>query len=219
MDAADYIMLSALQHYQFCPRQCALIHVSQEWAENVLTTQGAVLHERADQPGLESRGNVRFVRAMQLSSKSLGVAGKADVVQFDQSDTGVAIKDWPGLWQPMPVEYKRGKPKRNDCDHVQLCAQAICLEETLNCDIAEAALYYGQTRRRHRVQLTAKLRSVVADTCKKIHELIRAGSVPRAERQAKCKQCSLLDICLPSRRKASAAIWLDAQLTAHLETE
>ncbi len=215
-DESDFVMLSALQHYGFCPRQCALIHLNQEWAENVLTTQGQQLHECADRPGLESRGDSRIVRAVPLASRALGLAGRADVVEFIRDDCGVTVRDWPGRWRSVPIEYKRGRPKRDHCDDLQLCAQAMCLEEMFGCSIPAAALFYGQTRRRHQVELGAELRALVRETAEAIHAMLSSGQMPTAKREPKCKNCSLLSICLPVARKQAAPAWLTQQLQSHL---
>src|SRR3989337_821592 len=135
----DLIMLSALQHYVFCPRQCALIHIEQLWAENVLTAEGRIMHDKVDTANRESRGNIRIEYGVPMRSLRLGLIGKADVVEFHKDGD---------RWIPFPVEYKRGKPKPGNCDKVQLCAQAICLEEMLSVRIPKGALFYGKTKRR-----------------------------------------------------------------------
>jgi len=149
-DIEDLIQLSALQNMVFCSRQCALIHIEQVWSENRLTAEGRLMHERTHEEGGESRGNVRIERAVMLRSLRLGLVGMADVVEFHRLEDG--------RWQPFPVEYKHGKPKVDDCDKVQLCAQAICLEEMLNVEIPGGALFYGKTRRRLDVAFDSDLR-------------------------------------------------------------
>lgn len=185
----DFIMLSALQHYAYCPRQCALIHIEQVWSENIFTAEGRIMHEKADSNKHESRGNVRIDYSVPLRSLRLGLVGKADVVEFHLQ------KD--GTWLPFPVEYKRGKPKADDCDKVQLCAQTICFEEMLKVEIMEGALFYGQTRRREDVVFDMALRQETEDTAKKVHELIKSGITPKAEYSKKCDRCSLLELCMP----------------------
>jgi len=192
----DLIFLSALNHYLYCPRRCALIHIEQLWSENLFTAEGRIMHDKADSNKFESRGNVRIDYSVPLRSLRLGLVGKADVVEFHKHGD---------MWIPFPVEYKRGKPKMDDCDKVQLCAQAICLEEMLNIEIREGALFYGQTRRREDVVFDKTLRMETEDTAKKVHELIESGITPRAEYSKKCKLCSLLNICLPkANSKASS---------------
>lgn len=184
-DEADYIMLSALQHYQFCPRQCALIHIEQQWAENRYTAEGKVLHERADSNKSEWQGDVRIVRSLPICSQYYGLSGQADVVEF-HADGSV-----------YPVEYKRGKPKQDRCDEVQLCAQALCLEEMLTVEIARGALFYGQRRRRKEVAFDPPLRELTREVIDKTHQLLTGGKTPAAEYDKKCDACSLLSLCLP----------------------
>jgi CRISPR-associated exonuclease Cas4 len=185
----DLIQLSALQHFMYCKRQCALIHIEQLWTENLFTAEGRIMHDKVDTANRESRGNVRIEYGVPMRSLRLGLIGKADVVEFHRMDDG--------SWIPFPVEYKRGKPKLDDCDKVQLCAQAICLEEMLNVEIKKGALFYGRTHRREEVFFDEKLRLETEDAAKKVHELIEAGITPKTEYSRKCKKCSLLDLCLP----------------------
>jgi CRISPR-associated exonuclease Cas4 len=185
----DLIQLSALQHYAFCPRQCALIHVEQVWTENRLTAEGRIMHEHVHEEGNESRGDVRVERGASLRSLRLGLIGKADVVEYHrQSD---------GTWQAFPVEYKRGKPKPDHSDKIQLCAQAICLEEMLNVHIPAGSLFYGKTRRRLDVQFDEALRQETQNVANKTHELIEAGMTPSPVYAKKCESCSLVSECLP----------------------
>lgn len=185
----DLIQLSALQHFVFCERQCALIHIEQVWSENLFTAEGKIMHEKADSNKFESRGNVRIDYSVPLRSLRLGLSGKADVVEFHKMEDGT--------WLPFPVEYKRGKPKTDDCDRVQLCAQAICLEEMLKVEIKEGALFYGQTRRREDVAFDDRLRTETENISRKVHNLIASGITPKAEYSKRCESCSLLDLCLP----------------------
>jgi CRISPR-associated exonuclease Cas4 len=186
----DLLPISALQHLLFCERQCALIHVEQLWAENRLTVEGRQLHERADGGRPESRGGVRTARALPVRSLRLGLAGRADVVEFHADPGG-------GAARPFPVEYKRGRPKEHDADRVQLCAQALCLEEMLGSSVPAGALFYGATRRRLDVVFDAALRGVVESTAARLHALVASGVTPPAAREPKCDSCSLLDLCLP----------------------
>jgi len=189
MDDFEQIMLSALNHYLYCPRRCALVHIEQAWSENVFTAEGKIMHEKADSNKCESRGNVRIDYSVPLRSVRRGLVGKADVVEFHKTDDG--------RWLPFPVEYKRGKPKADNCDKVQLCAQAICLEEMLNVVIPEGALFYGQTRRREDVVFDDALRTETEETARKVHELIKSGITPKADYSKKCESCSLLELCMP----------------------
>lgn len=195
-DEDDLVHLAALNQYLYCPRRCALIHIEQLWSENLFTAEGRIMHDKADSNKYESRGNIRIDYSVPLRSLRLGLIGKADVVEFHKQGD---------VWMPFPVEYKRGKPKMDDCDKVQLCAQAICLEEMLNIEISEGALFYGQTRRREDVVFDEKLRRETEDAAKKVHELIEYGKTPKAEYSKKCERCSLLELCLPkASSKASS---------------
>jgi CRISPR-associated exonuclease Cas4 len=191
----DLIQLSALQHFMYCERQCALIHIEQLWDENLFTAEGRIMHDKVDTASRESRGNVRIEYGVPIRSLRLGLIGKADVVEFHKQGD---------KWIPFLVEYKRGKPKMDDCDKVQLCAQAICLEEMLNVEINNGALYYGRTHRREDVIFNEKLRMKTEDAAKKVHTLIESGMTPKAEYSKKCKKCSLYERCMPKvSRKVS----------------
>ncbi len=197
----DLIQLSSLQHFMYCERQCALIHIEQIWTENLFTAEGRVMHDKVDTANKESRGNVRIEYGVPMRSLRLGLIGKADVVEFHKHGE---------KWIPFPVEYKRGKPKIDDCDKVQLCAQAICLEEMLNVEIPEGALFYGQTHHRHDVIFDKALRTETEDAAKKVHELIESGITPKAEYSKKCKKCSLYEICLPKLSKKASNYLMNA---------
>lgn len=197
----DYLQISGLQHYRFCPRQWALIHLEQHWAENLRTTEGVLLHERAHQEGLrESRGDLLTVRGLRVFSPNLGLSGACDVVEFRRG-SGVPLAGREGLWQAYPVEYKRGSPKADSCDALQLCAQAMCLEEMLCCDIPEGALFYGEPRRREPVAFTEELRQEVRQCAAEMRELYRRGRTPMPKRAKRCNACSLNEICLPGLPK------------------
>ncbi len=198
--------LSALQHYLFCPRQCALIHVEQAWSENRFTAEGRVLHERTADLGHEKRRGVRVVTAMPLASQRLGVSGVADLVELHKTGED---------WRPYPVEYKRGKPKAHRADEVQLCAQAICLEEMFGCTLDEGAIFYGETRRRVAVMLDAELRALTEDTACATRNLIRSAlTPPPVYDKRKCGACSLIELCQPRRleRRGSVAAWLHRRI-------
>jgi len=196
---ADLLPISALQHLQFCERQCALIHLEQVWAENRLTIEGHQMHERVHEIGDEARGEIRIGHAVKLRSLRLGLIGVADVVEFRRTrdPKGVVMAGAEGRWQPCPVEYKRGRPKPDVCDKVQLCAQAICLEEMLNASIPQGAIFYGKPRRRLEVPLDESLRHTCESTAERLHGLIQAGRTPPAIYSKKCESCSLKDACLP----------------------
>ncbi|MFZ2633766.1 MAG: CRISPR-associated protein Cas4 [Desulfosalsimonadaceae bacterium] len=185
----DLIQLSALQHLIFCPRQCALIHIEQVWTENIFTAEGRLMHERAHEGGSEVRGDVRTDRGLAIRSLRLGLSGIADVVEFHRQPDG--------SWLPFPVEYKLGKPKADDCDTVQLCAQAMCLEEMLNVAIPNGALFYGKTRRRLDVVFDSRLRDKTEETARAVHALLESGITPEPVYAKKCDSCSLIAQCLP----------------------
>lgn len=184
----DLIPLSALQHLLFCERQCALIHIEQMWSENLFTAEGRAMHEKVDTDSHEYRGDFRIEYGSPLRSLSLGLSGKADVVEFHKKGN---------KWTPYPVEYKRGKAKKNNCDKVQLCAQAVCLEEMLSIEIPGGALFYGKTRRRQDVLFDNALRMKTEETAKRLHKLIESRITPKPVYSEKCKTCSLLNLCMP----------------------
>lgn len=193
----ELIPISALQHMVFCDRQCALIHIEQVWAENRLTAEGRVMHERVHEAGAESRPGIRTVRGLRLRSLQFGLTGIADVVEFKNDPAGVTVPGLKGKWIVHPVEFKRGRPKKDGCDEVQLCAQAVCLEEMLGTSIAEGSLFYGQPRRRQPVSFDAALRAQLQDISERVHVLIEKGVTPPAVYSKKCDSCSLYDLCQP----------------------
>lgn len=199
----DYIMISALQHFLFCPRQCALIHLEQEWSENYLTTSGNLLHKKVNEGASESRKNIHIARSLRLFSSELGISGISDVVEFyrknDPDESCCRLENKVGWWQPYPVEYKRGKTKNDETDEVQLCAQAICLEEMLKVKIKSGSLYYGSENRRHEVIFTQELRSLTKTISEKVHKLINNKLTPKAEYSKKCMACSMYDVCIPEK--------------------
>ena len=194
----DLVPISALQHLLFCERQCALIHVEQQWVENLYTAEGRIMHERVDSGRSESRGKVRIASGLPLRSLRLGLVGKADVVEFHREE-GDATPKSAGVrgWRPFPVEYKRGRPKKEAWDKVQLCAQAICLEEMLGVDVPHGALFYGKTRRRVDVVFNADLRRETEEATLRLHGLIASGATPPANYDDKCEACSFMSMCLP----------------------
>jgi len=204
--ADDSFPLSALQHFAFCPRQCALIHVERQWAENTLTAQGRVLHDRAHEAGSESRRDLRTARALPLQSATLGLHGVADVVEFHRQPDGA--------WRPFPVEYKRGRPKHEPIDAVQLCAQAICLEEMLHTAVPTGALFYGATHRRHDVTFDDGLRAETQRLAAAVRTQLASGQTPPPVYAAKCRACSLLDLCRPQAVTRSASAHLARILAA-----
>lgn len=194
----DCLMLSGLQHFRFCRRQWALIHLEQQWQENVLTTEGELMHQRAHEEGLrESRGDLLVVRGLRVQSLRLGLSGQCDVVEFRRGEEGISLPERTGCWQVFPIEYKHGSPKTDGCDELQLCAQALCLEEMLCCSIPAGALFYGETRRRLPVVFTPELRQEVEEDARQMHDLYRRGHTPRVKPGKACGRCSLKELCLP----------------------
>ncbi len=216
----DLRPLSALQHLVFCERQCALIHIEQIWLENRFTAEGKLLHERADAAGHESRVDLRVARAVALRSLRLGLSGRADVVEFQRAEgdqQGVRLPGAAGRWRPFPVEYKRGKPKKHRADEVQLCAQALCLEEMLSMPVGEGALYYGRKRRRQAVAFDVGLRELTERMARRLHELLASGRTPEPVNDRRCDDCSLREVCLPAAPTGSARAYVDRLLAPEAE--
>lgn len=241
----DLLPISALQHLAFCQRQWGLIYLEGAWDDNILTAEGSQLHDRAHDADTEARGDLRVARGLRLRSLRLGLVGMADVVEFHrlsvteereevarQRPTAVPLKGADGLWRPFIVEYKRGRPKVDRCDEVQVCAQALCLEEMLSPEIFEseqsrgpveglspegpgmfipvAAFFYGQPRRRYDVTLDASLRAETETLVARLHHLNEVAQTPPAEYGRKCRSCSLIDVCLPrtAAKRRSVARYL-----------
>lgn len=212
----ELLPLSGLQHLVFCKRQWALIHLEGQWVENRLTAQGRVMHERSHDSAVEVRGDVRIVRGLRLCSLELGLTGQADVVEFHRdrdANAGAAqpplaapLPGLPGRWRPFPIEYKRGMPKHGACDEVQLCAQAMCLEEMLAVYVPAGALFYGKTHRRHEVAFSPTLRDTTAALAAAMHRAFTDGITPRAPLEPKCRQCSLLQACMPRSTAAGGRV-------------
>jgi CRISPR-associated exonuclease Cas4 len=194
----DLLPISALQHLLFCERQCALIHIEQAWDENRLTAEGRIMHERVHSGGSDSRKTVRVEYGVPLRSLGLGLIGKADVVEFHLSNEKSLVKTRSKqIWKPFPVEYKRGKPKKESWDRVQLCAQALCLEEMLDIHVKKGALFYGKTRRRQDVSFDVALRREMESAAGRLHELVESGRTPDPVYVSRCRRCSLVSLCMP----------------------
>lgn len=201
----DYLMISGIQHFKFCRRQWALIHVEQQWAENEHTVVGELMHKKAHDPYLiEKRNDVLIVRALPVSSRSIGISGECDIVEFHKCDEGIKLIGHRGLYSVYPVEYKKGKPKENDEDKLQLAAQAMCLEEMFLTQIPEGALYYGETRRREVVEFTEEIRNQVKSIFEEMHEYYERKYTPKVKTTKACSGCSLKDICLPKLMKTGS---------------
>lgn len=198
----DYLQLSGIQHFAFCPRQWALIHIEEQWTENYLTAGGRLLHTRAhDSTQFEKRGDILIARALKISSRTLGLSGECDVVEFHLDSEGIVLKNYEDRYIPYPVEYKRGKEKIDDCDRLQLCAQAMCLEEMLGCTIKKGALFYGTIRRREEVIISQTLREKVIKCSEAMHLLFNRKYTPKAQIGDYCISCSLNTECLPRLAK------------------
>ncbi|MGB4293156.1 MAG: CRISPR-associated protein Cas4 [Bacteroidales bacterium] len=199
----ELIMLSGIQHIAFCERQYALIYIEQQWVENLLTIEGHFLHERVDDPfESEIRNDRVILRSLPVVSFKLGLYGRADIIELIKTEkfeegTVIKIKERDGWWTPYPVEYKRGKPKPDDRDEVQLCAQAMCLEEMYNIFINVGYIFYGETRHRQEVKLTSELRKSVEIYATRMHELFKEGKTPPPVLKKGCRSCSMVDLCMP----------------------
>lgn len=217
MTGHEMLMLSGIQHFAFCRRQWALIHVEQQWSDNLHTAEGDVFHRRAhDETQTEMRGDTLIVRGLRVQSERLGISGICDVVEFHRCETGVTLAGREGRFSAYPIEYKKGAPKAHQADELQLCAQAMCLEEMLLCEIPEGSLFYGETRRRVRVPLTQELRAEVTQMLEEMHQYFHRGYTPKVRRHKGCGACSLKELCLPGMQKALAA---GAYLRAHVREE
>lgn len=203
-DDDELLALSALQHFAYCPRQFALIHIEQIWEENRFTAEGQILHQRANSGEAETRGDLHVARSLRLVNHTLGLTGIADVVEFHKAETGAALPGRDGCWRAFPVEYKRGRSKADDWDRLQLCAQALCLEEMLGVEVSEGAIFYGKPRRREQVSFDERLRSKTANLADEMHALWDSRKNPAAIYGAKCEHCSLKGHCMSDHGSASA---------------
>lgn len=212
-DEDELLALSGIQHFAFCRRQWALIHLDQAWGENLLTAQGRIMHERAHDESLrERRGSTIVVRNLAVRSRSLGLVGYCDVVEFHRDAHGHPIHGEEGLWGELPVEYKHGSSKVEDADRLQLCAQAMCLEEMMGSDVPRGALYYGSTKSREWVELDDALRDEVRELSREMHALYERHHVPTVRRRKGCAACSLKETCMPKVMARSAAAYLRTEL-------
>ncbi|SUD90572.1 CRISPR-associated protein Cas4 [Psychrobacter phenylpyruvicus] len=204
------LYLSRLQHYLFCPRQFALIELECAWEENIFTAEGQVMHEKVNSGGHDTRGAIKTVRTLPLGHRTLGLEGVADVVEYHANDDGSQT--------PYPIEYKRGRPKSHRADEVQLCAQALCLEDMHQCHVPEGALFYGKTRRRHTVVFDDELRQITVEAIQACRHIIDSGKTPKPSYStSKCRNCSLKDICHPKIFNKNAKAWLNKYITESLK--
>jgi len=194
----DFLQLSGLQHFKFCRRRWALIHIENQWAENFRTVDGAIMHKNAHDKGFrESRGDCIITRGMNVFSRTLGASGECDVLEFRKSSDGITLNGHEGLWRPYPVEYKRGSHHEKSGDNIQLCGQAMCLEEMLCCKIPEGALYFGETKHRMPVRFTAELRQTVKDSFEEMHSMYLRKHTPKVKPTKSCNACSMKELCMP----------------------
>lgn len=211
----DFLQLSGIQHFEFCRRQWALAYIELQWQENVRTVEGKLLHEKAHDPSAaEKRGDLIISRAMPVHSREIGISGECDVVEFHREAEGITLQGHEGLFQVVPVEYKRGKPKVSDADRLQLAAQALCLEEMLCCRIPFGYMYYGETRHREKVAFDEPLRMKTREIFKEMHQYYDRRYTPKVKWSKSCNACSLRDICLPALgRQKSAAEYIEKKLS------
>lgn len=214
-DEDDFLQLSGIQHFAFCRRQWALAYIELQWQENVRTVEGKLLHEKAhDVTAKEKRGDLIITRAMPVHSRQYGISGECDIVEFHKSSDGILLTGREGKYTVTPVEYKRGEPKVNDADRMQLMAQALCLEEMLCCEIPVGYLYYGETRHREKVEFSQELRDKTGKTFEEMHQYYTRGYTPKVRRTKSCNACSLKDICLPILNKnKSAAEYIERNIS------
>lgn len=201
----DYLLLSGLQHFEFCKRQWALIHIEQQWADNYQTALGEIMHKRAhDETSVEKREKLIIMRGIRVFSSELGLSGQCDVVEFHREKVGIPLPQYEGLWSVLPIEYKKGTAKEGLEDKVQLCAQAICLEEMFLTEIPKGFLFYGENKRRTEVCFTPELREYVRKLSKEMHHLYERTHTPKVKTGTKCRACSLKDICIPKLNKKTS---------------
>lgn len=207
----EFLQISGIQHFKFCKRQWALIHIEKQWSENWRTVEGHLIHENAHNKFFtQSRNNIIISRGMPVYSEKLGISGECDIVEFRKDNCGISIVGLGGTYMVCPVEYKRGKPMENQCNDLQLCAQAMCLEEMLCCRIDAGYLYYNEIKRRCKVELNQTLRDELSDTVDEMHEMYTRKYTPKVKPGKACNACSLKDICLPVLCKnKSAKVYID----------
>lgn len=210
----DFLQLSGIQHFVFCRRQWALAYIEQQWQENVRTLEGHLLHELAhDAERKEKRGECIIVRGMRICSREIGISGECDVVEFHKASSGISLVGREGMYEVIPIEYKRGAPKVHDADSLQVAAEALCLEEMLCCDIPYAYLYYGEIRRREKVEISTELRQKVRAVFAEMHKYYEQRYTPKVKISKSCNACSLKDLCLPVLNKhVSVKSYLDSRM-------
>lgn len=214
MNSDEYLQMSGIQHFAFCRRQWALAYLEQQWSENLRTAEGHLLHERChDESFREKRGDILIIRGMRVISHRLRLSGACDVVEFHRDPSGVDLQGQEGLWLPFPVEYKRGSPKQNDADRLQLCAEAMALEEMLVCDIPKGAIFYAEPHRREIIDLTGELRKKTEDMAREMNDYFSRGYTPKVKPGKHCNACSLKELCLPAIcHRLNASEYIQAHL-------
>lgn len=217
----DFLQLSGIQHFVFCRRQWALAYIELQWQENVRTVEGKLLHKNAhDGNFTEKRGDVITVRGMRVHSREIGISGECDVVEFRRAEHGIVLSGQTGKYEVIPIEYKRGKPKTNDIDALQVTAQALCLEEMLCCDIPYGYIYYGEVRHREKIEFSEELRKKVKTMFLEMHKYYAQQYTPKVKMRKSCNACSLKDICLPVLNKnLSVKKYLDMNLQQEGEVD
>lgn len=210
----EYLMISGIQHFLFCRRQWALIHLEEQWAENRLTAEGAVVHKKAhDSSLIEKRPGILIVRGLSVASSRLGMTGQCDVVEFQKTEEGAVLAGHRGRWQAIPIEYKRGRDKEDQSDIAQLCCEALCLEDMLGCQVPYGYLFYHEIRRRRQIVFTDALRHQVETAILEMHQYFQKGQTPKVKPTKKCQSCSLKELCLPKLcRSISAKAYLQKVL-------
>lgn len=210
----DYLMISGIQHFKFCRRQWALIHIEQQWAENEHTVIGELMHKKAHDPYIaEKRKDMIIARALPISSRTMGVSGECDIVEFHKCEDGIRLNGHRGTYSIYPVEYKKGKPKHSEEDILQLVVQAMCLEEMFSTEITEGAIFYGEIRRREIVMITENLRTEVRQMFQEMHQYFNRRYTPKVKVNKACSSCSLKELCMPKlARSGTVKHYLDQML-------
>lgn len=220
MESNEYLMISGIQHFLFCKRQWALIHIENQWSENSFTAEGHIMHNRVHDGAVrDNRNGVITIRGLQVNSDKYRITGICDAVEFLPDDNGVNISKMNGPRRIRPVEYKRGHSKISDCDRIQVTTQAICLEDMLACDIKEGAVFYGETRRRETFKITDELRDTAISSLEEMWGYYRRGHTPKVKPTSKCKKCSLINICCPAilyKRKRDVAAYIEQHISEEL---
>ena len=220
MEDTEYLLISGLQHFSFCRRQWALIHIEQQWVENGLTAEGRTIHKRVhDSSSVDIRNGIITMRDMPVKSDRLGICGCCDAVEFFPSDNGITLHGRQGQWNICPVEYKHGHQKSEDCDRLQVTAQAMCLEEMFSCRISEGAVFYHETRKKEKFCLTDKLRETVRLSFEEMSSMFKRGYTPTVKKHKGCNNCSLREICLPGLQREKGFVSVAEYLRQTLNGE